>query len=112
MTGRGAELVFTALADPTRRAVMSLLSEEGPRSATALAGRLPVSRQAVAKHLATLVQAGLVEVAEVEGREKRFRLTPGPMADAASWMITVGWQWDERLNALRRRLERRPGRRG
>jgi DNA-binding transcriptional ArsR family regulator len=102
--------VFSAIADPTRRMVIRLLSEHGPGSATELAGRLPVSRQAVAKHLAALAEAGLVEVAQVEGREKRFRLTPAPLADAATWMADVGGQWDERLQALRRYLQSRTGR--
>jgi DNA-binding transcriptional ArsR family regulator len=103
--GEHAEKVFSAIADPTRRTVIRLLSEQGPRSATELAERLPVSRQAVAKHLTALAQAGLVEVAEIEGREKRFRLTPAPLADAASWMASVGWEWDERLEALGRHLQ-------
>lgn len=98
------ERVFSAIADPTRRTVIRLLSEHGPGSATELAGRLPVSRQAVAKHLAALAEAGLVEVAHIEGREKRFRLTPAPLADAASWMAAVGGEWDDRLQALGRHL--------
>jgi ArsR family transcriptional regulator, cadmium/lead-responsive transcriptional repressor len=97
--------VFAALSDPTRRAVVRLLADEGPRSATELAGDLPVSRQAVAKHLAALADAGLVELAEVQGREKRYRLTPAPFAEAAGWMAEVGGRWDERLDALRRHLD-------
>lgn len=97
--------MFAALSDPTRRAVVRLLADEGPRSATELAGHLPVSRQAVAKHLAALADAGLVELAEVEGREKRYRLTPAPFAHAAGWMAEVGGRWDERLDALRRHLD-------
>jgi DNA-binding transcriptional ArsR family regulator len=84
---------------------MRILSEEGPRSATELSDALPVSRQAVAKHLVALAEAGLVEVAEVDGREKRFRLTPAPLAEAASWIATIGGQWDVRLEALRRHLD-------
>jgi DNA-binding transcriptional ArsR family regulator len=110
MSGAGdrTEKVFSAIADPTRRSVIRLLSEHGPGSATELAGRLAVSRQAVAKHLAALAAAGLVEVAAVEGREKRFRLTPAPLADAASWMASVGAEWDDRLEALRRHFQPRP----
>jgi DNA-binding transcriptional ArsR family regulator len=104
--GDSTAKVFSAIADPTRRTVIRLLSEHGPGSATELAGRLTVSRQAVSKHLAALAEAGLVEVAAVEGREKRFRLTPAPLADAASWMASVGWEWDERLEALREHLGR------
>jgi DNA-binding transcriptional ArsR family regulator len=96
--------IFLALADPTRRAVMARLSE-GPVTATELADGLPVSRQAVAKHLAALEAAGLV-ASERRGRERQFRLTPGPLAEAMEWMAGVGSQWDERLQALRRHLER------
>jgi DNA-binding transcriptional ArsR family regulator len=95
--------VFFALADPTRRRVIRYLSEEGATTATELAGQLPVSRQAVAKHLSALQDAGLV-ISERLGREKRFRLTPAPLAEAVSWMAGVGAQWDERLHALRRHL--------
>jgi DNA-binding transcriptional ArsR family regulator len=98
--------VFAALADPTRRRVIDRLSRKGSASATELAGTLPVSRQAVAKHLALLEDAGLV-AGERAGRERRFRLTPGPLADAVSWMASVGSEWDERLDALRRNLRRR-----
>jgi DNA-binding transcriptional ArsR family regulator len=95
--------VFEALADSTRREVIRCLSEEGPVTATGLAARLPVSRQAVAKHLDVLEEAGLV-VSERRGRERRFRLSPAPMADAVSWMASIGSQWDERLERLRRIL--------
>jgi DNA-binding transcriptional ArsR family regulator len=107
MTDGREALVFGALADPTRRSVMRLLSDRGPRSATELAEELPITRQAVAKHLASLAEAGLVEIAAVEGREKRFRLTPGPLLDATSWIASLGAEWDERLDALRRQLNSR-----
>lgn len=97
--------VFAALADPTRRRVLDELSKKGAASATELAGAMPVSRQAVAKHLAQLEEAGLV-AGERSGRERRFRLTPGPMTDAVSWMADVGSQWDRRLDALRARFRR------
>ncbi len=96
--------VFTALSDPTRRAVVRLLAD-GPATATELSERLPVSRQAVAKHLSALDEAGLVASSR-EGREVRYRLTPAPMAEAASWMAEVGAEWDRRLQALRRHLSR------
>ena len=106
MTGRGrdADAVFQALADPTRRAVIRTLAE-GPHTATEIAERLPVSRQAVAKHLVALDQAGLV-TAERAGREVRYRLTPRPMTEAMSWMADVGAEWDVRLERLRRHLKR------
>jgi DNA-binding transcriptional ArsR family regulator len=101
MTDTGA--VFEALGDPTRREVMRRLAQDGPATATQLAADLPVSRQAVAKHLAALEDAGLVE-GEREGRERRFRLTPAPLSEAAEWMADVGAEWDQRLRRLRRRL--------
>jgi DNA-binding transcriptional ArsR family regulator len=96
--------VFEALADPTRREVMRLLAEEGPSSATDLASSLPVTRQAVAKHLSALEEAGLVE-GERRGRQRLFRLTPAPLSEAVGWMAELGSEWDERLQALRRLLE-------
>jgi len=88
------DLVFGALADPSRRQVIGYLAEQGTATATELTGELPMTRQAVAKHLATLADAGLVE-SERLGRETRYRLTE------------AGEEWDERLDALRRHLGRR-----
>ena len=108
MSGSGddaVDAVFSALSDPTRRKVMRLLSEEGPSTATELAGRVAVTRQAVSKHLAALTEAGLVSASR-EGRERRYRLTPPPLRDAVSWMAVVGAEWDERLERLRKQLER------
>jgi len=95
--------VFAALADPTRREVVGYLAEHGEATATELAGVLPVTRQAVSKHLTALGAAGLVERRK-NGREARYRLTPAPMTDAMAWMSAVGAAWDERLSALRRHL--------
>ncbi|HEX7084679.1 MAG TPA: metalloregulator ArsR/SmtB family transcription factor [Gaiellaceae bacterium] len=86
--------VFGALADPSRRHVLGFIAERGTATATELTGELPITRQAVAKHLATLAGAGLVE-SERQGRETRYRLTE------------AGEEWDDRLDALRRHLERR-----
>lgn len=105
MRGGRTDSVFFALADPTRREVIRCLSREGAATVTELATRLPVSRQAVAKHLAALGEAGLVS-SQSEGRRRLYSLTPGPMAGAMSWMAEVGAEWDERLRALRAHLER------
>ena len=102
---RSAE-VFAALSDSTRRRLLDHLSRRGPASATELAGALPISRQAVSKHLALLEEAGLV-AGERAGRERRFRLTPAPLSEAVSWITAVGAEWDDRLDALRRQLGRR-----
>jgi DNA-binding transcriptional ArsR family regulator len=99
-----AEAVFEALADATRRQVVRRLAEAGPATATELAGDLPITRQAVAKHLAALAHAGLVS-SDRQGRETRYQLTPEPLAAAVSWMASVGSQWDDRLDALQRYLE-------
>lgn len=94
-----AGAVFAALADPSRRRIASLLSERGPSTSTELAARLPITRQAVAKHLDALEGAGLVEWTR-NGRECRYRLTPEPFEAAALWMASVGAQWDRRLERL------------
>jgi len=98
-TGR----VFDALADPNRRYVVQALAQRETATATELAAELPVTRQAVAKHLAALNEAGLVE-SRREGRETRYELTPGPLAAAMDWMAGVGAEWDSRLARLRRHL--------
>ncbi|MGA7270340.1 MAG: metalloregulator ArsR/SmtB family transcription factor [Acidimicrobiia bacterium] len=95
--------IFTALSDPTRRAVFERLTETGPASATALATQLPVSRQAVAKHLTALAGAGLVERTQV-GREVRYSAVLEPLADLDRWVAEVGSRWDARLDRLRRSL--------
>jgi len=97
------DAVFAALADPTRRAVIGRLAQE-PASASRLAGELPVSRQAVAKHLAALDRAGLVAVRR-EGRELNYALNPEPMGEAMAWMPSVGAHWDERLARLAKRAK-------
>jgi DNA-binding transcriptional ArsR family regulator len=94
--------VFSALGDPTRRRLLSAIAAH-PATATELAGELPISRQAVVKHLNTLAQAGLLD-RERDGRDVRYRVTPGPLSDAVTWIAEVGGQWDGRLAALRSSL--------
>ena len=100
-----ADAVFSALADGTRRDLFALLGQRGEASATELARELPVSRQAVQKHLGLLAGAGLVATRRA-GREVLYHPTPGPMSEALEWMAEVGHQWDDRLAALDRQLAR------
>ena len=93
------EPVFSALSDPTRRQLLTRLSEGGPATATELAAQLPITRQAVVKHLDALREAQLVTSAR-EGREVRYTVTPEPLADAVGWIADVGAQWDSRLASL------------
>lgn len=96
--------LFAALADPTRRRVFERLSAAGPASASKLAAEMPISRQAIAKHLALLDEAGLVERVR-SGREVQYRARPEALDDVTSWVARVGAQWDERLEKLKRSLE-------
>ena len=95
--------VFAALADPTRRAVLEVLLEGGPATATELAPGFAVSRQAVVKHLGVLADAGLVQC-ERHGREVHYRAVTAPLRDAASWLATAGAAWDKRLARLAHKL--------
>lgn len=97
--------VFAALADATRREIVRRLAADGPLTATRLAGVLPISRQAVSKHLAALELADLV-VAERAGREARFELRTAAFAEAEAWMRGIGATWTLRLDALRASVER------
>ena len=98
------DAVFFALADPSRRFVVETLASRGTATPTELAAELPVTRQAVAKHLTALREAGLVEATR-SGRETRYALTPAPLASALGWIEDVDAAWDERLAALKRHLE-------
>ena len=86
--------------------MMGFISELGEASASELAEQMPITRQAIVKHLASLADAGLVS-AERDGRQVRYRLTPGPLNEAMRWMVEVGAEWDDRLQALERMLRRR-----
>ena len=95
-----ANAVFAALADPTRRRVLRLVAERGPTSATLLERELPVTRQAIVKHLAVLNRAGLVS-GQRTGQEVRYALVPGPLDEVSDWIGEIGSRWDERLARLR-----------
>ena len=98
MSADPAAAVFAALADPVRRRLLSRIAA-GPATATELAEELPITRQAVAKHLGSLSRAGLLE-RDRTGRDVRYRMTPAPLSDAVGWMAQVGGQWDDRLSRL------------
>lgn len=101
-----AGAVFGALADPTRRTLLATIAQHPHLTATELAASLPISRQAVLKHLSALEDAGLLD-RERSGREVLYRMTPEPLSDAVSWMADVGSQWDGRLANLSRQLRPR-----
>ena len=97
-----AEAVFAALAEPTRR---SILAARGPATATDLAGLLPISRQAITKHLELLAAAGLVLAEPGERRRIRFRVNAAPMAIAQSYLAALAQDWDSKLARLQRALD-------
>jgi DNA-binding transcriptional ArsR family regulator len=103
-TGK-VEAIFDALGDPGRRALVASVAARGTATATELAAELPVTRQAVAKQLGALADAGLMRSRRV-GRETRYEVTPEPFGDAAAWLAEMGGRWDERLAALGRSLSR------
>ncbi|MET9904775.1 metalloregulator ArsR/SmtB family transcription factor [Streptomyces sp. NPDC006446] len=96
--------VLGALADPTRRRLLDLLAAQGEATATTLAEGLPVSRQAVVKHLAVLDAAGLVTGGRV-GREVRHTVRPAALDATARWMATLATDWDRRLADIKRVAE-------
>jgi DNA-binding transcriptional ArsR family regulator len=95
--------VFAALGDETRWSILAALGE-GDASASALAGRLPVTRQAIAKHLAVLQDAGLVESVRV-GREVRYRVLGARLSATARDLDRVGTEWEQRLAEIKRIAE-------
>ncbi len=99
-----AEEVFTALADPTRRGILAELAAGGPATATDLATRLPITRQAIAKHLALLGEAGLVVAEPGERRRVRYRLHSAPMQVAQQFLAALARDWDGQLEALQDHL--------
>jgi DNA-binding transcriptional ArsR family regulator len=102
----GVDEVFAALGDPTRREVLRSVATRPDVTASRLAGELPITRQAVAKHLSALRGADLVTSTRV-GRETQYELRPQPLDDAAEWIQAVSAEWDGRLDALRRSVEAR-----
>ena len=96
--------LWSAIGDPTRRTMIDLLLAEGPGTATSLSERLPVTRQAVSKHLAVLDRVGLVH-AEAAGRERHYQVDEAQLARAAAQLAAVGDTWDNRLRSIKRIAE-------
>ena len=96
--------LWSAIGDPTRRRMLDMLLQESSATATSLSGRLPVTRQAVAKHLVVLDRVGLVH-ATVVGRERHFRVDQAQLARAVAQLADVGAKWDARLRRIKRIAE-------
>jgi DNA-binding transcriptional ArsR family regulator len=97
--------VFAALADPTRREMLSRMLQDGTTSVPTLTATLPISRQAVAKHLTALDNAGLVQRMPTSGREVRYELRPRALGPAAAWIAAADSAWETRLARLKKALE-------
>ena len=95
--------MFGALSDATRRTLLAAIAEHPATTATELAAQLPISRQAVLKHLNALTEAGLLDRTR-SGREVRYEFRPAPLSEAVDWLTAVGAEWDERQAMLRRQL--------
>jgi DNA-binding transcriptional ArsR family regulator len=97
------EAVFAAVADPTRRLLLERLRSAGPASIAALSDGLPITRQAVTKHLDQLRAAGLIRVRK-HGRERLHELDAEPLREVDDWLKPYADAWDRRLDALRHHL--------
>lgn len=104
MTVSVDDALWSAIGDPTRRRMLDLLLVGGEGTATSLSEQLPVSRQAVAKHLGVLDRVGLVHVTPA-GRERRYRVDDEQLARAAAQLASVGTAWDARLHRIKRIAE-------
>ena len=96
--------VLAALAEPVRRRMLEVINSRGEASATTVASQMPITRQAVTKHLAVLEGAGLV-ASHRQGREVLYAVRPEPLAGAARWMEQLASEWDARLQAIKRLAE-------
>ncbi|HEX7056885.1 MAG TPA: metalloregulator ArsR/SmtB family transcription factor [Bacilli bacterium] len=95
--------VFQAIADPTRRTMLQLLTER-EMPVTAISEHFPMSRTAVSKHLRILADAGLVKSRKT-GRETRYRLNPDPLQEIKQWLRYYERFWENKLTALKRYVE-------
>lgn len=96
--------LWSAIGDPTRRRMLDLLLADGAGTASSLSAQLPVTRQAVAKHLAVLDRAGLVR-SSIAGRERRYHVESAQLERAAAQLADVGAAWDRRLQRIKRIAE-------
>ena len=96
--------LWSAVGDPTRRRLLDLLLIEGVGTASTLSRQLPVTRQAVAKHLGVLDRVGLVRGTPA-GRERRYRVDEAQLARAVAQLESVGTAWDARLQRIKRIAE-------
>ena len=96
--------LWSAVGDPTRRRMLDLLLSEGTGTATSLSEHLPVTRQAVTKHLVVLDRVGLVH-GTAAGREKHYRVDERQLARAVAQLADVGATWDRRLQRIKRIAE-------
>ena len=96
--------VLVALTEPMRRRLLDLIAEHGEVTATTVAAELPITRQAVAKHLTVLEEAGLV-AARRQGREVRYTVRPAPLTTTAHWLENVAAEWDTHLANIKRLAE-------
>lgn len=104
MTAQSDDELWSAIADPSRRQVLDLLVGHGAASASWLAGRVPFTRQAVAKHLAVLERAGLISRRK-QGREVRYQVDAARLDQATRAMADLAAQWDRRLSAIKQLAE-------
>ncbi|MFF3225912.1 ArsR/SmtB family transcription factor [Nocardia suismassiliense] len=104
MSGVVDDDLWSAIGDPTRRRMLDLLLTDGAGTATSLSERLPVTRQAVARHLGVLDRVGLVH-GTPEGRERRYRVDDAQLARAVAQLNAVGSTWDARLQRIKRIAE-------
>ena len=104
MTRPVDDVLWSAIGDPTRRQLIDLLLAAGSATSTSLSERLPVSRQAVAKHLAVLDRAGLVH-GQTAGRERHYRIDEEQLARARAQLDAVSTAWDGRLRRIKRLAE-------
>jgi len=93
--------VFDALADPARRALISVLAANEGITITRLSSYVSISRQAVSKHLRIIEAAGFVSI-EQQGRERLLTFSPKPLQTASTWMQQIEVEWDMRMDNLRR----------